>query len=96
MTESVRHVSCAVLLAALVVACGAPSRGIVTEKDHDPARTTTICSPVGTVTVCTPQHQPESWSIKIRNGEDEGWRSVDGVTWRQIEVGQTVDSGGNS
>lgn len=86
--------SAAILLAALV-ACGAPSRGVVIEKDYAPAHTTTTCNLVGKVTVCSPQYQSESWSIKIRSGEDEGWRSVDGETWRQIKVGQFVDFGGD-
>jgi len=83
----------AILLATLV-ACGAPARGTVVEKDYAPAHTTTVCNLVGKVTVCSPMHRPEEWSIKIRSGEDEGWRSVDGETWRQIRVGQFVDFGG--
>jgi hypothetical protein len=90
---TVRALLTATLLASLV-ACGAPARGVVVEKDYAPARATTVCHLVGKVTVCSPTRRPEEWSIKIRSGEDEGWRSVDGETWRQIRVGQFVDFGG--
>lgn len=86
------RIGSAVLLAALT-ACGSPGRGTVVAKDYDPAYAMTQCNLVGKVTVCSPRYYPEVYLLMIRYGDDAGWRSVDGETWRRTEVGEFVNFG---
>jgi hypothetical protein len=82
-----------IVAVALLAACGAPSQGVVVGKDYSPAYSTTQCNLVGKVTVCSPTYWPERYDLKIRSGEDEGWRSVDPETYRTTSVGDFVDFG---
>lgn len=63
----------------------------------------TFCSAYNTKTgACTsrtrvfhpsvPVHHPASWSMRIRNGEDEGWRSVPSRVWESCVVGQWYEN----
>lgn len=95
----------AVLVLALA-ACGAPDAGRVVEKQYDDADTwiemrptyTTTCNAQG---ICTQQqtgvvpiqhYDPEHWLLKLDDGDDSGWITVDERTWQNVRVGQVYDS----
>ena len=88
MKKSVVAAAAGVLV---LTGCGGPETGEVVDKDYSPAFTTTtsICSPVGNVTVCTPQthYYPESWDLRLKNGDDEGWVGVSEETYNRCEIG---------
>ncbi|QJD51766.1 hypothetical protein SEA_ASHTON_27 [Microbacterium phage Ashton] len=72
--------------------CGSSiSTGTITGKTHSPAYvvSTTICTPVGKTTVCTPstQYYPESWHFSLVNGDEEGYVYVDVDTYDNYDVG---------
>jgi hypothetical protein len=89
-------ISAAISLA--LVACGAPDSGRVADGRYHPASsywvsgTSPICSGSGSSRVCTPgtpghmQFNPESWELRIINGDEDGWRNVDETTFHRCNV----------
>jgi hypothetical protein len=73
-----------------VVGC-APESGEVVGRDYSPAwmSTTTQCTTSGRVQVCSPQviHYPESWNLRLDDGQDTGWVSVTDDEYDRCHVG---------
>jgi hypothetical protein len=84
-----RYAALAVLSLGLV-AC-APESGEVVDRDYSPAwfTTSTSCTTSGNVRVCTPitTHYPESWSLRLDDGENRGWREVDPDEYGACHIG---------
>lgn len=93
-----------VLGAALVIvsltAC-APEAGTVTKKDYDSEYSywlpgTTTCSGQPARCTTTPGYYvyvPESYQLRITNGDDSGWISVDSRMYDNTRVGDYYDRG---
>lgn len=89
---------------AIVACGGPTSGDIVEKKYREPYTYTAFhsqysgqtCSGIGTSRTCSSNYiqipyiavEPEHYRLKLRNGEDEGWVTVDSVTWHRVEVGQ--------
>lgn len=82
----------AVAVIAFLAGCSSIQSGTITSKDHRGAFTTTSCTMVGKVLVCTPIFHPATWWFNIQgpdqNGETQtGYVYVDEPTWNAYEVG---------
>lgn len=64
---------------ALCAAC-APTAGTVTDRDYSPAWSSpcTECYGTGQARYCYQAYRewPETWSLKIDDGDQAGWRTV--------------------
>ena len=83
-----------VMVLALTAACTAPEKGVVYQKKYHAAYTYTTwhCYSYNKQGICTlnmPQsnYVPESWELCLRDGEEEGCRSVDQTTYHKYRVG---------
>jgi len=81
--------------AALLVGCSAPERGTVVAKRYEPEYTTTTWTCYGydkngfcTLQLPTSNRWPEQWQLRLRDGDDEGWRAVDQADYHEYEVGE--------
>ena len=88
-------VACAFGLLALGVrsceeALPAEAGGVVTDRYHRPAYTTTQCTTVGMNTTCVPIIHPESWSIRVAHDGHERVDSVSEEYWERVAVGDWV------
>lgn len=82
----------ALLLAGAVAASGcAPEAGQVIGKDFAPAHMSTTGSCVYVGSTChwtqVPMYEPDTYYLTLRNGEDEGDRSVPQYAWVRCPVG---------
>jgi hypothetical protein len=80
--------------AQVLVACAAPEAGAVYARYHYPESqwvelTCAVYRANGTCAVQMPvvRTNPERWSLGIRDGDDEGVRSVDRDEYRRCAVG---------
>lgn len=78
----------------LLFGCSAPQSGTVVDKKYyEPYDWVgTQCYVHNSKGVCTltmpvVHHVSASWRLCLRNGEDEGCRSVDERTWHEYEIG---------
>lgn len=85
------------LLAIALTACSPIKSGTIIEKDYDPPYESTymLCSMYnsnGTCAVWIPMtdHIPESFNLKLQEGEDTGWRSVTKETYDSHEIGSYI------
>jgi hypothetical protein len=53
----------------------APDTGTVVSRSYSSEHTTTTCSGTQPV-ICTPVHHPERWTLRLRDGDNEGPISV--------------------
>lgn len=87
------------LLAALVVAaCSAPDSGRVADGVYHPANsywvsgTGPVCSGSGINYRCSPgtpghmQFDAEYWALRLINGDDDGWKTVDETTFHRCNI----------
>ena len=95
--------------ALLLGACGAepatPTDGVVTNRSHRAAYTTTErhCYTVGAATkysppptICTSttERHPAVWRLRILAGSGaEGWRSVPETVWDDCRIGSSFEAG---
>lgn len=75
------------LVVALLCLLGCVNSGTVVDKQHLLAYTTTTFVMSGKVLVPITTYHPESWSIKVEDGGETGWVSVDETTYDEYEVG---------
>ncbi|WP_160051061.1 hypothetical protein [Nocardiopsis sp. FR26] len=79
-----------IAFAALAGGC-APETGEVTDRDYSPAwtSTTTSCSTTGQTRTCTPHtsYHPESYTLRLDDGQDAGWREVAPSEYERCHVG---------
>lgn len=78
----------------LLAGCSAPESGLVYDKHYEPAYiyTDTICSSYNKQGICVLRlpmvHEvPERWRLCLRNGDDEGCRYVDQLTYHHYKIG---------
>lgn len=77
----------ALIVAATLGLCGCVERGTVVDKQHQAAFTTTTVVLAGKSIVPVTTYYPESWSIKVEDGGETGWVSVDETTYHEYDVG---------
>lgn len=85
------------LLAIALTACSPIKSGTIIEKDYDPPYQSTymMCGMYDSKGMCsmwmpmTDQH-PESFNLKLQEGEDTGWRSVTKGTYESHEIGSYI------
>jgi hypothetical protein len=82
------------LLTLILWGCSAPESGtVVNKKYHEPYEWVgSQCyvynkNGVCTLTMPVVHHISESWELCLRNGEDEGCRNVDQITWHEYKIG---------
>jgi len=83
----------AVLTLALT-ACGAPSHGIIHDKQYNPAYYYNMCiaQPKGGC-IYVPEYEPASWEFDLyASKDDHGWVDVDETTYNRYGVGDYYDS----
>ncbi|HEY6074340.1 MAG TPA: hypothetical protein VIV15_13365, partial [Anaerolineales bacterium] len=85
-------------LALTLVACSAPDHGTVVEKKYHESYNwmQMVCAAYGQNGICTvyvpvEHHVPERWELCLRDGDDEGCREVDQVTYHKYNVGDYYD-----
>lgn len=78
----------------IVLAACAPDSGRVAGAEYHPAWTqwhTGSMSCSGTPQRCTstpawPEYHPQSWNLRLMDGEDDGWIQVDETTFHKCPV----------
>lgn len=83
------------MLAVLIlsVLTGCVKKGVVVDKDYDPAYTTYMVQTIGKSTTMQPIFHGESWRLKLEDGDETGWVSVDETTYHEYEVGDYYGGG---
>lgn len=79
----------------LMAGCSQIKYGTVTDKSYHPAwtqyTTTQQCSGTPPNRICvpivTPTFWPESYQLRLKNNQDEGWRSVTREEYDRYKVG---------
>lgn len=79
---NIRAIGLSATLAAVLTAC-APESGQVVDSAYRPAWIQVLGT--GKTVVIIPH--PESWELKLDDGQDRGWRTVDSQTYHLCSVG---------
>lgn len=90
-----KRIAASIVIATGVVLCltgCGPDHGTVIAKDHSSASTYLQCIPKSTGG-CTfiPQTRPESWSVKLKLGDEQGWTTVSEEIYDKASVGEPLD-----
>lgn len=85
------------LLAITLTACSPIKSGTIIEKDYDPPYESTymMCGMYDSKGLCTvwipmTNYHPESYNLKLQEGEDTGWRSVSKETYDSYATGSYI------
>ena len=85
------------LLAIALTACSPIKSGTLIEKDYQPPYDSTymMCGMYDSKGMCSmwmpmTDHHPESFNLKLQEGEDIGWRSVTKGTYESHEIGSYI------
>lgn len=88
-----RHTVAVLAAVVLLAACSGPESGQVIAKHYAAPYMTTTSSCVWLKSGChwitIPMYVPESWSLTLRNGEDEGAREVYRAAFERCRQGDT-------
>lgn len=79
----------AAVVVVLVVAGCAPAAGEVTDTSHRPAWTETSHRCDTGSSGCVPQvtHYSDTYKLRLRDGQDHGWRTVTHTEYQQCPIG---------
>lgn len=70
-----------------------PGHGTVTDKQYQPAYTTTQCTTVNKVTTCMPEYHGECYEVDYNDGHHDGYRCLSQGEYNSYKVGDYYPRG---